>query len=111
MFSEWLNRKNQNFTSPEFQNEISKEMGLSILLDIVESIKNIEFHSIMVDETSDVSNKEQVDFCVCWVDENMFSHQAFLGLHEMEKDDALSIANYIRNIILRLGFDSKEMLG
>ena len=41
----------------------------------------------------------------------MFSHQAFLGLHEMEKDDALSIANYIRNIILRLGFDSKEILG
>ena len=29
----------------------------------------------------------------------------------MEKDDVLSIANYIRNIILRLGFDSKEILG
>ena len=29
MFSEWLNRKNQNVTSPEIQNEILKEMSLS----------------------------------------------------------------------------------
>ena len=58
VFSEWLNRKNQDFTSPEIQNKILKEMSLSALRDIVESIKNADFHSIMVDETSDVSNNE-----------------------------------------------------
>ena len=47
MFSEWLNRKNQNFISPEIHNEILKEMSLSILRIIVESIKNVAFHSIM----------------------------------------------------------------
>ena len=64
VFSEWLNRKNQDFTSPEIQNKILKEMSLSALRDIVESIKNADFHSIMVDETSDVSNNEQTVFCV-----------------------------------------------
>ena len=47
MFSEWLNRKNQNFISPEIHNEILKEMSLSVLRIIVESIKNAAFHSIM----------------------------------------------------------------
>ena len=83
VFSEWLNRKNQNFTSPEIQNEILKEMSLSTLRDIVESIKNADFHSIMVDETSDVSNKEQTVFCVRWVDENLFSYEDLLGLDKM----------------------------
>ena len=48
-------------------------MSLSILRDIVESIKNADFHSIMVNKTSDVSNKEQAVFCLCWMDGNLFS--------------------------------------
>ena len=48
VFSEWLNRKNKNFTLPEIQNEILKELSLSILRIIVESIKNADFHNIMV---------------------------------------------------------------
>ena len=34
-------------------------MSLSVLRDIVKSIKNANFHSTMVDKTSDVSDKEQ----------------------------------------------------
>ena len=110
MFSEWLNRKNQNVTSPEIQNEILKEMSLSwsILHDIVEPIKNAYFDSIMVDEASDVSNKEQAVFCIDWVDENIILYKDFLELHKMEKTDAISIANFIMDIILWLGFDSEK---
>ena len=42
-FSEWLNGKNKNFTSPDIHNEILKEMSLSIICDISESIKNADF--------------------------------------------------------------------
>ena len=47
-------------------------MSLSILGDIVEYTKNADFHSIMIDKSSDVSKKEQATFCVDWVDENLF---------------------------------------
>ena len=40
-----------------------------------------------------------------------FSFEEFLGLHEMEKTDAVSIENFIKDIILRLGFDSKKLRG
>ena len=48
-----------------------KDMSLSILRDVVlEAIKRSHYHSIMVDESSDVSNDEQAVFCVRWVDED-----------------------------------------
>ena len=65
----------------------------------------------MVDETSDVSNKEQAVFCVHWVDGNLFSNADFLGLHKVEKTDAINIANFIKDIILRLGFGSEKLRG
>ena len=40
-----------------------------------------------------------------------FSFEEFLGLPEMEKTDAVSIENFIKDIILRLGFDSKKLRG
>ena len=49
--------------------------------------------------------------CVLWVDENIFSYEDFLGLHEMEKTDAINIANIIKYIILRLGFNSEKLRG
>ena len=98
-FSEWLNRKNQNATLREIQNEILKEMSLSILRIIDESIKNADLYRIMVVETSDVSNKKQAVFCVRWDNENLFSYEDFFGLHEIEKTDAISIENFMKDII------------
>ena len=91
VFSEWLNKKNQSFNSPETQNKIFKKIRC------------------FLKETSGVSNKELAVFCVCWVDENLFSYEEFLRLHEMEKIDAVSIANFIKDIVLRLGFDSEKL--
>ena len=62
----------------------------------------------MVDKTSDVSNKEQTIFCACWVDENLFSYEDFLELHEMEKTNVISTKNVIKDIFLRLGFESEK---
>ena len=76
--------------------------------DIVESIKNADFYSIIIVGISDASNKEQAVFRVSWVDGNLFTHEEFLGLHEMKKTDAISIPNLIKDIVLRLGFDSKK---
>ena len=64
-----------------------KDKSLSIFRDVVlEVIKSSGYHSIMVDESSGVYNKEQAVFCVRWVDENLISHEDFIGLCETEKN-------------------------
>ena len=65
----------------------------------------------MVDESSDISNREQVVFCVRWVDEDLHSHKDFIGLYEMEKTDATTMVNVIKDIFLRLGSNKAKLCG
>ena len=111
VFTEWLKRKNNKYTSPEIQNEILKELALTILRGVVESIKAVDFFSIMLDESGDVSNKEQAVFCVRWIDENLTPYEDFLGLYEMEKTDADSIVHIIKDSLLHFGFDKEKLRG
>ena len=111
IFSDWLKRRSDKYTSPEIQNEILKELALSILRDVVESIKEADFFSIMLDESGDVSNKEQAVFCVRWIDDNLIPYEDFLGLYEMEKTDANSIVEIIKDSLLRFGFDKERLRG
>ena len=44
---------------------MSKNPSLSVLRDVVlEAIKFSDYHSVMVDESTYVSDKEQVVFCI-----------------------------------------------
>ena len=86
-------------------------MNLSVLRDVVNCIKKSDFFSIMVDESSVVSNRGQVAFCVCWVDEDLHSSQDHINLYEMEKTDATMMVNVIKDIILRFGLDRAKLRG
>ena len=89
-----------------------KDIGLSILPDVVlEAIKSSDYHSKMAEESLDVSNKEQVVFCVRWVDEDLISHEDFIVLYEMEKTDDTSMVVVIKDIILQLGLEGEKLRG
>ena len=51
--------KSSKFTSHDIQNEILRIMANSILRDIANSVRNNKHFTVMIDETSDISNKEQ----------------------------------------------------
>lgn len=39
------------------------------------------FYTVMVDKTTDCSNKEQVVLVIRWVDEDLTVHESFIGLY------------------------------
>ena len=90
-FPKWLKEKNLSYTSTEIQNEILKDMSLSFLPDVVNYIKKSDFFSIAVDESSDISNQEQIVFCFRWVDEDLHSHEVFIDQYEIEKTDGTTM--------------------
>ena len=53
--------------------------------------------------------KSRLFFVFFWVAGNPFSNEDFLWLHEMEKTDAESIANFLKDIIHWLDFNSKKL--
>ena len=64
----FLQQRTDKYTSPQIQNELIKIMALHILRDIAAFIQNAKFFSLMADEVTDASNKEQVVLCFRSVD-------------------------------------------
>ena len=70
-------------------------MALGILRDIISNIQSAKFYTIMVDETGDVSNVEQLVICLRWVDNDLEIHEDFIGLFPMKTTDADAIVKVI----------------
>ncbi len=60
--TEWLKRKENVYTSPDIQNELLKLMGFQVLREIATELQNSPFITVMADETTDASNREQVRY-------------------------------------------------
>ena len=56
-------------------------MVLQILRNIAEKIRPTVIYTILADETSVVLDREQLVFCIKWVDGSLQAHEDFIDLH------------------------------
>jgi len=76
--TEWIERKSSKYTTAAMQNEMLTVMSLRVLREIASAIQKALFYTVMVDETTDCSNKEQVVLVIRWVDEDLTVHENLL---------------------------------
>ena len=110
-FAKWLEKKTDKYVSADIQNELLKVMGLQVLRDIATSLHSAEFYSIMVDETTDVSNKEQAVLCFRWVSDDLIAHEDFVRLYGIENTEAKTLVNMILDVLTRLNLSIKKLRG
>lgn len=67
---QWLDKSANKHTAPENQNEMLELMAHHVVRKILESIHTSPFLAVMIDETTDTSNKEQLTLVVRWVSED-----------------------------------------
>jgi len=77
------------YTHHDYQNELLQIMANQALWKKLTEVKNSNFYSIMCDEYTDISNKEQLSICVCWVDDNLEAHEDFLGYYQVTNIKAI----------------------
>ena len=106
----WLRRLQDRFTSPMIQNEVLEIMALIILRKISHNLGGKLF-SIMVDETTDICNTEQLVFCIRYVDSQLSSNEEFIGLHSLESTTAQCITKTIKDVLLRLSLQLENCRG
>ena len=106
----WLQRAQDRFTSHDIQIELLKIMALTVLRSIATRISGKLF-TILVDETTDISNIEQLVFCIRFVDDDLHCHEEFIGLHSMENTSAETITHTIEDILLRLSLPLQKCRG
>lgn len=89
-------KKNCTMISKTIQNEIIAAIGEVVRTKIVQCVKKSKFFSIFCDETTDVSTKEQMTFCIRYVDTNSYVvKEEFLGFIEVKS----TTGHYIKQVI------------
>nr|XP_025038823.1 uncharacterized protein LOC106731766 [Pelodiscus sinensis] len=77
---QWLNGTKYNWLSHEVINEIIEMMAMMVLRKIVQKIKTSKFYAIVMDETTDLSRKEQVRFSLRFFStEDWEIYEEFIG--------------------------------
>lgn len=102
---QWLERKQNKYTSPVIQNEMLQLFALHILRNITKNIQKGYF-TIMCDECTDSSNREQLVICLRWVDELLNVNESFMGLYVVPNISADTIVSAVKDVLVRfnLGF-------
>ncbi|KAJ8031727.1 52 kDa repressor of the inhibitor of the protein kinase [Holothuria leucospilota] len=78
-------------------------MADAILRDIIKDIKQRHVYCIMVDETADISQIEQMSVCFHTVTESLEEEENFVGFYSLERCDAETIFIAMRDVLLRFG--------
>ena len=63
----------------------------------------------MTDETADIPNKQQLVFCLWWVDDNLTPHEKFIGMYPLVNTSANHIVLVIKAILLRVNFQIEQV--
>ena len=86
-------------------------MSLTILRKIVANVQSAMFYTIMVDETTDCSNKEQVVLVLRWVDCDFNVHEDFIGLYNVPSISANVLTSVIKDALQRLNLCISKVRG
>ena len=79
-----------------------KVMALEFLRDVAASFHSSPFYTIMADETTDSSNREQVVIWFRWVDNSLNAHEELIGLQQVDRIDAATITFTIMDVLQRM---------
>ena len=104
-------RNHNIYTSPEIQNEIISICKFPIWENIVASINECKFYTIICDECTDISNKEQLYLSVRFVAKGTVN-EAFLGFFELDEGvTGEAIATKIHTALSTCHLDPNNMRG
>ena len=99
------------YTHSDVQNEILNIMANLTLQEKIKVIQERQFFSIIGEEGTDVSNKEQLSFCLRTVDENLDPFEDFIGFYELENIKSNMIVRVIKDILIRLNVSLENCRG
>ena len=107
----WITKKTDKYTSPIIQIECMQIMALNIVRKKADKICKGLCYSIMADECTDITNKEQFTICFRWIDSNLQDHEDFIGLYEVDNISANCLVHHIKDVLLRMNLNLSKCRG
>lgn len=97
--------KNALYCSPDIQNELISISAAESRSLILNEVKRAKFFTIIADEVSDVSNKEQVAIAVRYVGSDDRIQEKFLDFKHAERTTGVVLADVIQSAFKSYGLD------
>lgn len=86
-------------------------MALQIIRKIRDIIRSCHCFTIMADECTDISNKEQFTICIRCVTEDLQDHEYFIGVYEVENITSDCLVHALKDTLLRLNLNLSQCRG
>jgi hypothetical protein len=114
ILAEWLKcgatGTGAKYTSHDTQNELICLMATNTIRELVSQIRN-NYYSLICDEYTDISNKEQLTICLRWIDEQLEAHEDFIGFYAIPNIKADTITCAIKDALIRLQLSLNDCRG
>ena len=102
----------KKYTHSEYQEELLNIMASQILRKkLLYDINNSKMFAVMCDEYTDISYKQQLSFCVRWVDEALNSHEDFLGFYEIPNIRSDTIVSAMKDAFTSFNLPFSDLRG
>jgi hypothetical protein len=103
--------KNATYTSKTIQNQLIEVIGDYIRGNIIGEIKEAKFYSVLCDEVSDVSNKEQLSLVLRFVDSHNCIREEFVDFITTDRITGEALAFKIKEKLINYGLDFQNCRG
>ena len=103
-------KKHTLWLSPDIQNEIIDIAAGLVRQTLCENIINAEIFSLIVDETTDVSNNEQLSICFRYVMQGEVQ-ESFIGFYNPKNTEGKTLFILMKNVLQDLGLILRAWLG
>ncbi|KAJ8358520.1 hypothetical protein SKAU_G00150450 [Synaphobranchus kaupii] len=103
-------RRYGHYSSPHNQNDMIRVFGEKVKKIILEEVKDARFFAILVDETKDLSKKEQLAIIIRYVHDGCIKERA-LGTWHMKELSAEALATFLFKEIGSMGLDIQLCVG
>jgi hypothetical protein len=102
---------NSQYLSHRIQNELIHLIGVQLQETILRPCREAPFFSLIIDETTDVSVKEQVSFIILFVSSDGLRHEEFIGFEETADTTGETLFNLVCRKLENLGLDMSKLVG
>ena len=108
---DWLKRKVNKYTSHQNQNDVLRIMATNVLRQVSVCLQRSPFLTLIMDETTDISNKEQSVIVLRWVSEDFEVNEEFLGVYNVPTIDAATFTGAAKDTLCRMNLPQSKLRG
>ena len=99
--------RNQLYMSPKIQNHFIRALAEEVEDFILKEVKQAHFYGIIMDTTIDISHKDQLSFCIRYVDETLVIQERFLQLTNIKASDSPTMFQELNQLLEKHGLEIK----